>query len=416
MDTPIRLGLAANRYQFWLLVLVNAFVGAMAGLERSILPGFGVEIFHISAQSALLSFIIAFGIAKAIANYFVSRLNTRFTKKTILITGWLFALPVPFLLMYAPTWYWVLLANILLGINQGLAWSATILMKIDLVGPQKRGLAMGINEFAGYLAVGLASWLAGGLAAQYGYAWYPFVPGVFFAWAGLLLTVFLVKDTASHVQLEAGNSSLPIFKNTWKQTSGQHRNIGTVTLNGIVNNMNDAVVWGIVPVLLVQKGLTVLETGVVVSVYPIVWGVLQLFTGSMGDHYCKKQVITIGMLLQAAAIAIMALAGNFIFLLFAAIILGAGTALVYPNFITVIAENTHPSQRAATISIFRFWRDNGYVVGALLAGVLADTIGMEAAILLIAALTAGAGLLAHFRMCCTRKKWYPSEDCAVPAL
>jgi MFS family permease len=412
----IQPGLKDNWQQFSLLVLVNAFVGAMIGLERAVLPGLGKDTFGLDANTAILSFIMAFGITKAISNYSVAKLSKRFSRKQILITGWLFALPVPLLLMYAETWTWVIIANILLGINQGLAWSTTVIMKVDIVGQKNRGLAMGINEFAGYLSVGLASYLASSIATSNGYSYYPFIPGLFFAAAGLLISVLLVKDTSHFVHAESAVSKLALIKNVWKETTWKHKNIGTVTLNGLVNNMNDAVVWGLLPILLLQRNFTIREIGIIAGIYPVVWGVMQLFTGKMGDHYCKKQIITVGMLLQAVAIIMLAISQVLWVLIAASVLLGLGTALVYPNFLTVVAESTHPSQRAETLSIFRFWRDSGYVIGALLAGILADLIGMSNAIIIVAAITAVAGLVAHFRMCCTLKKIYPSEDCLKPAL
>lgn len=408
-------GLKENWQQFSLLVLVNAFVGAMIGLERAVLPELGKSVFGLDANTAILSFIMAFGITKAISNYSVAKFSKRFNRKQILLAGWWAALPVPFLLMYADSWSWVIAANILLGINQGLAWSSTVIMKVDIVGQKNRGLAMGINEFAGYLSVGLASYLASSIASKYGYVYYPFIPGLFFAAAGLLVSIFLIKDTTHFVYAESSSSKLILFKNVWKETTWKHKNISSVTLNGLVNNMNDAVVWGLLPVLLLQKDFTIQEIGIVAGVYPVVWGVMQLFTGKMGDIYCKKQIITIGMLTQAAAIVLLVLSSQFMFLVAAAVLLGLGTALVYPNFLTVVAESTHPSQRAETLSIFRFWRDSGYVIGALLAGVLADMMGMSAAILVIAGITAAAGLVAHFRMCCTLKKLYRSDECFHPA-
>ena len=405
-----------NWLQFSLLVLVNAFVGAMIGLERSVLPGLGKNFFGLDASTAILSFILAFGSTKAISNYTVAGLCKRITRRQILIYGWLFALPVPFLLIYAQNWYWVILANVLLGINQGLAWSTTVIMKVDIVGQKNRGLAMGINEFAGYLSVGLASYLAAAIASDYGFAFYPFIPGLFFATAGLLVSVILIKDTTHFVHAESAVSKLALMKNIWKETTWKHKNIGTVTLNGFVNNMNDAVVWGLLPVLLLQKEFTIQEIGIIAGVYPAVWGLMQLYTGKMGDVYCKKQIITAGMLLQAVAILALAVAGTFWLLILASVLLGLGTALVYPNFLTVVAESTHPSQRASSLSIFRFWRDSGYVAGAVVAGVLADTIGMSIAIISIATITALAGITAHYRMCCTLKKLFPSEECFEPAV
>lgn len=412
----IEIGLKNNWRQFSLLVLVNAFVGAMIGLERAVLPGLGKETFGLDANTAILSFIMAFGITKALSNYSVAKLSKQFNRKHILIAGWLFALPVPLLLMYAETWTWVIIANILLGINQGLAWSATVIMKVDIAGQKNRGLAMGINEFAGYLSVGLASYIASSIAASYGYSFYPFIPGLFFAAAGLLISIFLVKDTMHFVHTESAVSKQVLMRNVWKETTWKHKNIGTVTLNGLVNNMNDAVVWGLLPILLLHRNFTIREIGIIAGIYPVIWGVMQLFTGKMGDVYCKKQIITVGMLLQAVAIIMLAATQVFWLLVAASVLLGMGTALVYPNFLTVVAESTHPSQRAETLSIFRFWRDSGYVSGALLAGILSDLVGMSNTIIVVAVITATAGLLAHFRMCCTLKRIYPSEECFHPAL
>ncbi len=406
-------GIRQNKNQFALLVLVNAFVGAMIGLERAVIPGLARTEFNLDANTAILSFVAAFGISKAISNYSVGKLSKKLNRKTILIAGWIVAIPVPLMLMYAPNWNWIIMANILLGINQGLAWSTTVIMKIDLVGNKNRGFAMGINEFAGYLSVGLASYLASSIAARYGYAFFPFIPGLVFAVAGLLLSVLLVKDTTHFVHTESSTSKIALLDNVWKDTTFKHKNLSSVTLNGLVNNMNDGVVWGLLPVLLTQKGLPIHQIGIIAGIYPAVWGIAQLFTGSMGDRYCKKQVITAGMFLQAIAIVLLGSTAFFPALVVAAVLLGFGTALVYPNFLTVVAENTHPLQRAEALSIFRFWRDSGYVIGALLAGVLADTLGLTSAMLIIAAITALAGLMAHFRMCCTLKKWWRDTTCEI---
>lgn len=410
-ENKIEAGLRANWQQFTLLVLVNAFVGAMVGLERAVLPGLGKSVFGIDANTAVISFVAAFGITKAISNYGVSKLLKRFSRKQVLITGSIAALPVPFLLMNAQSWNWIIIANILLGINQGLSWSSTVIMKIDLVGSKSRGLAMGINEFAGYVSVGLASWLASELAAKYGYAYFPFIPGIVFSISGLLLTVFFIRDTTQFVHAESTASTIALFDNVWKQTTWQHRNIGSVSLNGLVNNLNDAVVWGLLPILLIQRNFSISQIGIVAGIYPVVWGIAQLFTGRMGDKYCKKQIITAGMFLQAAAILLLAVSYQLYWLITASVLLGLGTAFVYPNFLTVVAENTHPSQRAESLSIFRFWRDSGYVIGALMAGLLADRFGLVTALLIIAGITALAGMIAHVRMCCTLKKFWKSVPC-----
>ena len=404
-------GIKNNWKQFWLLVLINAFVGSMVGLERSVLSGFGEKIFNINGKTALLSFIIAFGTSKAFANLLMGKLTQYITRKQVLMIGWIVALPVPFLLMYANSWNWIIVANILLGINQGLAWSSTVIMKIDLVGERNRGLAMGINEFAGYLAVGLAAYLSAGIAAAKGFAFYPFVPGILFSVAGFLLTLFFIKDTAAFVHQEARESRLPIFKNIWKASSYQHRNMGSVTISGLVNNLNDGIVWGLLPILLLQKNYSLQQVGLVAGMYPVVWGIGQLFTGRLGDIYCKKQLITGGMMLQGIALFIITIASSVWINIAAMILLGLGTALVYPNFLTVMAENTHPSQRAQSMSIFRFWRDSGYVIGAVLSGIIADRFGINAAFISVALITAGAGLLAEIRMCCTTKLIWKSQLC-----
>ncbi len=383
----------------------------MVGLERSVLSGFGEKIFSINGKTALLSFIIAFGTSKALANLLMGKLTQYITRKQVLIIGWIVALPVPFLLMYANSWNWVIVANILLGINQGLAWSSTVIMKIDLVGERNRGLAMGINEFAGYLAVGVAAYLSAGIAAAKGFAFYPFVPGILFSVAGFLLTFFFIKDTAVFVHQEAKESRLPLFKNIWKASSYQHRNMGSVTISGLVNNLNDGIVWGLLPILLLQKNYSLQQVGLVAGIYPVVWGIGQLFTGRLGDIYCKKQLITGGMMLQGIALFIITNASSVWINVEAMILLGLGTALVYPNFLTVIAENTHPSQRAQSMSIFRFWRDSGYVIGAVLSGIIADRFGINAAFISVALITTGAGFLAEIRMCCTTKLIWKSQVC-----
>jgi MFS family permease len=403
-------GLQKNWKQFYLLVLINAFVGSMIGLERSVIPGLA-ETFRVNSHTALLSFIVAFGLSKATFNLLTGKLAKKFSRKNILIFGWLAAIPVPFMLMYAASWEWVLLANLLLGINQGLSWSSTVIMKIDLVGEKNRGFAMGLNEFAGYLAVGLAGFLASEIAATKGFIFYPFLPGIAFSIAGLLLSVFLVKDTAAHVLHEVQRSRLPYFKNLWKEISYKHHNLGSVTINGFVNNLNDGVIWGLLPILLGQKSFSISETGLIAGIYPAVWGIAQIFTGKLGDLYCKKQLITGGMLLQAVGLVILVYTSTLGPVISSMFFLGIGTALVYPNFLSVIAENTHPHQRAQGLSYFRFWRDSGYVAGALLSGILADLLGIQNALLIIAVLTAGAGLLAETRMCCTLNLLWKSKLC-----
>ena len=346
-------GLKENRGQFYLLVLINAFVGSMIGLERSVLPGLS-QTFFLNSYTAMLTFLVAFGSSKALFNLLTGRLIKVLSRKRVLMLGWFAALPVPFMLMYAPSWHWVIVANLLLGINQGLAWSTTVIMKIDLVGERQRGLAMGINEFAGYLSVGMAAYLASEIAAAKGYAFYPFLPGIFFSIAGLLLTVFFVKDTHPHVLYETQQSRVPLLESVWKATSFRHHNIGSVTINGFVNNLNDGVIWGLLPALLLTKGFSVAQTGIVAGLYPAIWGIAQLFTGKWGDWFCKKQLITAGMVVQSMGLFILAFTATFPFAVASMVLLGLGTALVYPNFLSVVAENTHPTQRAESLSIFRY--------------------------------------------------------------
>lgn len=409
-------GLVHNRNQFALLVLVNAFVGAMVGLERSVLVNLGKTIFSLEGNFILMSFILAFGLTKAISNYSVAYLSKFLSRKNILIIGWLVAIPVPFLLMYAPSWNWVIAANILLGINQGLAWSTTVIMKIDLVGEKDRGLAMGINEFAGYLSVGVAAWLASYIAAHYGYSFFPFIPGIFFVIFGLVTTFFFVKDTSDFVQQETQTSKITLLKNVWASSTFSHKNISTVSINGMINNLNDAVAWGVIPLLLVQYSFTIKQIGVVAATYPITWGIVQLFAGKLGDLFCKKQLIAAGMFVQALGLLLFVLSTNFNLIVFASFLLGIGTAMVYPNFLSVVAENTHPLQRAQSLSIFRFWRDMGYVIGALLSVLLIVSVGLIYAIVLVAVLTALGGILANSRMCCTKKIIWHSTICTSEGL
>ena len=409
--TETQLGLRENARQFWLLVIINAFVGAMVGLERSVVPEFAESVFNISGHTALLSFIVAFGLAKSFANLMMGTLASKYTRRQLLILGWFFALPVPWLLLYANSWWLVVVANLLLGLNQGLAWSATVVMKIDLVGEKNRGLAMGINEFAGYLAVGLMSFVAGYIASTTGVVTYAFAPGVLFSIIGLLLSLFLVRDTHAHAKAEAAKTSIPVLQNIWKDTTWRHNNLGSVTINGFVNNLNDGILWGLLPVMLMSKGYSITETGFLAGIYPVVWGLGQLITGKLGDVVCKKQLLTIGMVAQGLAIGLLLFASSYITLLTALVLLGAGTALVYPNFLSVVAENTHPSQRPQSLGIFRFWRDFGYVAGALAAGIFSDLFGLPAVIVGTAALTLSAGIMTELRMCCTKKTLWHSSEC-----
>ncbi|HHS95922.1 MAG TPA: MFS transporter [Phaeodactylibacter sp.] len=370
----------------------------MVGMERSILPMLAREVFGLEAQMAILSFIVAFGLSKAAANYMMGKLAKTYGRKKLLLLGWLFALPVPFLLMYAPDWSWVVFANVLLGIHQGFAWSSTVIMKIDLVGDKDRGLAMGINEFAGYLAVGLVAYATSWVASEYGLYPYPFYLGVFLSLAGLLLSVLFLRDTQEYVHLESKENHRPVLQGLFWETSIRHPQLGSVTQAGLVNNMNDGMIWGILPMVLAAKHFSLQELGLVVGVYPAVWGIGQLFTGKMADHYSKKKMLFGGMLMQAMAITVFGWSSTFVLQLVAAFFLGLGTALVYPTFLVVIAENVHPQQRAESIGVFRLWRDSGYAIGALLTGVIADSLGVLSAIYFIAGITFLSAMYIFFRM------------------
>ena len=397
----IKLGLRANLPQFVLLVIINGFVGGMIGMERSILPQLAEVEFGIAAKSAILSFIVAFGITKAFANQFTGTLANRLGRKRLLLLGWALGLPVPFLLMFAPTWGWVIGANILLGAHQGFAWSATVVMKIDLAGERDRGLAMGLNEFAGYLAVALAAFATGWIAGEYGLRPYPFYLGVGLSILGFLATLLLVRDTHAHVAAEAVTSRVPRLEQIFQDTSWRHRNLGSVTVTGLVNNLNDGMVWGLLPIFLLQKGFSLHEIGILAAVYPAVWGIGQLFSGRLSDWVCKKDLLLWGMILQGLALLGLAMAGSFVSFALLLALLGWGTAMVYPTFLASIAENTHPFDRAQSLGVFRFWRDMGYAVGALLTGILADAFGIPASIVAIGVLTVAIGFWADYRMRCS---------------
>jgi len=393
-----QLGLKENWQQFSLLVLVNVFVGGMVGLERSILPQLAEQEFQLAAKTAILSFIVVFGITKALTNYFTGTLANRWGRKNLLILGWIFALPVPLLLMYSPNWSWVILANVFLGINQGLAWSSTVVMKIDLVGPKNRGFAMGINEAAGYMAVGAVAYFSASIANAYGVRPYPFYIGIVLAIFGLLSSIFLIKDTRSFVQLEGEESKAPLLKNIFSDTSWKHPNLGAISQGGLVNNLNDGMIWGLFPILLISKGFTASELAQIIAIYPMVWGLSQLFTGKLADLYAKKSLLFWGMFLQGLAILGFIWAQSFIAFAMLSVFLGLGTAVVYPTFLAAIADNTHPSQRAQSIGVYRLWRDLGYAVGALLTGILADLWTINTAIFAIGGLTILSALVIQLRM------------------
>lgn len=403
-QTDVRLGLKENWRQFTLLVIVNAFVGGMIGLERTIIPQIAEAEFGMAAKTAILSFIVVFGITKAITNYYTGTLASRFGRKNLLVTGWLVGIPVPVMLIFAPSWDWIIAANVLLGINQGLTWSSTVVMKIDLVGEKDRGFAMGLNEFAGYIAVALVAFLTGWIASSYGLRPYPFYLGIVLAIAGLMVSWLFVKDTHQHVLLEATTSNVPKLRNVFWETTWLHKNLGSVTQAGLVNNLNDGMVWGLLPVLLVSRGFDLHETGIIVASYPAVWGIGQLFTGKLADRYCKKTLLFWGMLLQGIALLGMIRAESFGLFIALASLLGIGTAIVYPTFLAAVSDFTHPDQRPKSIGVFRLWRDLGYAIGAILTGVIADQYGLLAPILAIGVLTVASSLIVRFRMRCAVKK------------
>jgi len=399
----VKLGLKENWQQFTLLVIINAFVGGMVGLERSILPRIAETEFHIAAKTAILSFIIVFGIVKACTNYFTGALANEVGRKNLLTIGWLIGIPVPFVLMYADSWNWIVAANILLGINQGLTWSSTVVMKIDLVGEKQRGFAMGLNEFAGYLAVALVAFLTGWIASHYGLRPYPFYVGVVLSLLGFFGSWILVKDTKHHITAETTTSKIPKLKNIFWDTTLRNKNLSSVTQAGLVNNLNDGMAWGIFPILLASKGFTIAETGVVTAVYPAVWGIGQLFTGKMADHFCKKNLLFLGMLMQGIALVVLLFAQTITHFIILSSLLGIGTALVYPTFLATVAENTHPADRANSLGVFRLWRDLGYAIGAILTGIIADTWGINASIIIIGLLTMFSAEIIFYRMRCADK-------------
>lgn len=392
------LGLKANWKQFTILVVVNAFVGGMIGMERSIFPAFAESRFEVASNTAILSFITAFGLTKALTNYFTGRLANQVGRKNLLVLGWLLAIPVPFLLIHASHWNQVILANILLGLSQGLAWSSTVVMKIDLVGEKDRGLAMGLNEFAGYFAVGIVAFLSGYVANRYGITPYPFYLGILISVSGLLLSVFFVKDTRTFVQQEGRQNHTPRLTNVFWDTTLHHKTLSSITQAGLVNNLNDGMIWGLLPVVLLSLQYDAESIGIVAAIYPTVWGIGQLFSGRMADIYSEKAMLFWGMLLQGCAILAIPASSTFGVLVTISTFLGLGTALVYPTFLSAIAEATTPQQRAESLGTFRLWRDLGYAFGAIISGVTADLFGIQYAILLIGGLTLLSALIIKIRM------------------
>lgn len=412
----VKLGLQANWRQFALLVVVNAFVGAMVGLERVIVPLLAEQDFGLSSRSVILSFIISFGVVKALANLFAGRASDRIGRKAILVSGWLVGLPVPFLIMWAPSWNWVVFANVLLGINQGLCWSTTVIMKIDLVGPSRRGLAMGLNECAGYVAVSLAALASGYIAATYTLRPQPFYLGVAFAIAGLLLSVFFVKETRGHAQQEADmrngrqappvggknqpvggplarTSAKPSFARILLVTSWKDRALFSVSQAGMINNLNDGMAWGLFPLFFAAAGLGIGEIGLLAAIYPGVWGITQLATGIFSDRVGRKWMIASGMWVQAAAIFMIVLVRGFAPWFAGAALLGFGTALVYPTLLAAVGDVAHPDWRASAVGVYRLWRDGGYALGAVLAGALADIFDLALTIAIVGGITFVSGMV-----------------------
>ena len=394
----VQLGLKENWKQFTLLIIINAFVGGMVGLERTILPQIAETEFQIAAKTAILSYIIVFGIVKAITNYFAGALANKVGRKNLLTIGWLVGIPVPFILMFADSWNWIIAANVLLGINQGLTWSSTVVMKIDLVGEKQRGFAMGLNEFAGYIAVAAVAFLTGWIAVTYGLRPYPFYTGIVLSLLGLLGSWLLVKDTRHHVATETTVSKVRTLKNVFWETTWKDKNLGSVTQAGLINNLNDGMAWGIFPILLASKGFSLDKIGIVTAIYPAVWGFGQLFTGKMADHYSKKKMLFIGMLLQGVVLVVFPFASLLIHYVVLSVVLGWGTALVYPTFLATIAENTHPVDRAGSLGVFRLWRDAGYAIGAVITGIIADAFGINSSIVTIGVLTGLSAIVIAFRM------------------
>ncbi len=399
----VQLGLRENWAQFSLLILVNAFVGAMVGMERSILPAIAEDEFKLAARTAILSFIVVFGVTKALTNYFAGRWSDRFGRKAVLVAGWLVAAPVPFLLMWAPSWAWILAANVLLGVSQGLTWSTTVIMKIDLAGPKNRGLAMGLNEFAGYFAVALSALATGFIAAEVGLRPQPFYLGVGFVALGTVLSVFAVKETLHHVAHEsklAGTATHDTLsqREVITRTTWTDPDLSSVSQAGMVNNLNDGMAWGLFPLVFAAAGMSLQQIGWLAAIYPGVWGLGQLVTGAASDRIGRKGLIVAGMWTQAAGILAVALGSGFWVFVLGAVLLGLGTAMVYPTLLAAIGDVAHPSWRASSVGVYRLWRDMGYAVGALLAGIVADAFGLSAATFTIAALTFASGVVVAVRM------------------
>lgn len=399
--TAPRLGLRANAAQFTLLVVVNAFVGAMVGMERSILPALAEHDFHLAARTAVFSFIVVFGAVKAVTNYAAGRFSDALGRKPLLVGGWLLAVPVPFLLIGARSWTGILAANALLGASQGLTWSTTVIMKIDLAGPRRRGLAMGLNEFAGYGAVALSAWLTGDLAFRYGLRPQPFYPGIAFVFAGLLLSVFAVRETRGHARTEAAatEEGEPVSPaQAFRRVSFADRDLSAIAQAGFVNNLNDGMAWGLFPLVFAAAGLDLAKVGWLAALYPALWGAGQLVTGHLSDKVGRKGLIASGMAVQAAGIAVIAVGAGMLAFAGGQVLLGVGTAMVYPALLAAVGDFTHPSWRASAVGAYRFWRDLGYAAGAIVSGFAADALGVSAALWLVAAVTLASGIFVALRL------------------
>ncbi|MER8434894.1 MFS transporter [Mesorhizobium caraganae] len=400
--SAVRLGLKENWRQFALLMLVNAFVGGMVGIERTVVPLIGSEEFDIKSTTLVVSFIVSFGVVKALANLVSGQLADTWGRKRVLVLGWLVGLPAPFMIIWAPSWGWVIAANALLGVNQGLAWSMTVVMKVDLVGPKSRGLAVGLNEFAGYLAVGVTAFLTGYLASRYGLRPVPIYLGIGYAVAGTVLSVLLIRDTRGHLRLETSahaQQSAPIsFREVFALTSFRDRNLFAASQAGLVNNLNDGMSWGIFPLFFASFGLGVERIGILKAIYPATWGILQIVTGPLSDRWGRKGLIVAGMWIQAGGLFLTAATSRFEWWLVGSLLLGLGTAMVYPSLIAAVSDASHPSWRARSLSVYRFWRDLGYAIGALSAGLIADRFGLSSAITSIAALTFLSGTVVAMLM------------------
>jgi MFS family permease len=403
---PIALGLRANLGQFALLVAVNALVGGMVGQERTVVPLLASDVFGIPGTTSALTFLVAFGVTKAIANLLAGALADRHGRKPVLVAGWLVGLPVPLILIWAPTWEWVVVANILLGLNQGLAWSTTVIMKIDLVGPARRGLAMGLNEAAGYGAVAVTALLTGIVAEQWGLRPGPFLIGLAYAGLGLTISLVFVRETTDHVDLDGARipgRERPSWRSVFARSTFGDRSLSAASQAGLVNNLNDGLAWGLLPLFYAAAGLSVAEIGLLAAAYPAVWSICQIPTGAWSDRVGRKPLIVAGMLLQAAAIATIAAGSSFAIWLAAAAVLGLGTALVYPTLLAAVADVAEPAWRGSAIGVYRLWRDLGFAAGAVVAGIMADAAGMSSAIWTVAIVTAASGLVVAVRMRETRR-------------